>query len=557
MKKIRTILEAMVVITVVMALILPGSAVVTNDENSTGKIQYSVKEYIKNLPIEGSQRGDNILMPSGEGDDRLPSITMDEAGHSVVTWTNEEDISTWNMGIAYSDNPTDPMSWTAYIITLDQTEMIWYSDTAYVSGPGPEDYKGLYGANLYFDTDQAGGYEITDITQDPGDTEYWSFFSWDQDIGDQVCRAIEDGGLYAEPYHHPDEDGPVSMFIHRLTDFGFDIPGCPGYMNTAIEEGSTTFFWDAQAKILDAPARDCDLATSLPDWFHLTWEYHNETTDVNQIVWKKIVPTEEADIEYTEYFGYIAEGTNPSIEAYDTGSGIQVAVVYSENGQVECVYSNDDGENWQGPVTVANGVYPALRAIGTTLYCAYIDDNNLYLRTSEDGGITWSEASERINDEEGSVEEEENAVDIHLGGIVWVDDRNGDLKIYWAALDVGNNPPGAPDISGPTNGNSGQSITFTFSAEDPDGDDVRFLINWGDGDSDTTTYVGSGDDQTASHSWKGDEKVFTLSVRAEDANGLAGPASTFDITIPRSRAKLYDLFDIFPNLFRLLNLIFG
>jgi hypothetical protein len=273
MKKMKMLLEAVIVITVVAALIMPGSAVVTNEsETATDKIIDTVKEYRKVLPIEGSSRGDDILIPSGEGENRIPSITMDDAGQTVVTWTNEEDISTWNLGIAYSDDPTDPMSWTSWIISTTAGEMMFHSDTAYVSGPGPDDFKGLYGATFYWDAEIVGGYEILDITEDPGDDQYWTYYSWDEVCEDQICRAVEDCGFYEEPYYG--HSGPVSMAIYHKQE-GFDIPGCPMYFNQDIGEGgSTTFFFDAQANLQTAPARDCDLATALPDWFHITWEYY-------------------------------------------------------------------------------------------------------------------------------------------------------------------------------------------------------------------------------------------------------------------------------------------
>ncbi|MCK4901972.1 MAG: hypothetical protein KAS76_01340, partial [Thermoplasmatales archaeon] len=472
MKKIKKFLEAAIVISVVLAFILPSSAVVTNEENTSGKVQAHVENYRQVLPVEGTLRGENIQMPSGEGDDRLPSITKDDAGHTVVTWTNEEGVLTWNMGIAYSDDPTDPMSWTGWIITLTETTMVWYSDTAYVDGPNPEDFHGLYGVNMYFDTELVGGYEILDITQDPGDTAYWSYYYWgDQIATDQVCRAVEDEGYYNEPYY--DHDGAISMTIYHWADMGYDIEGCPQYFNQDLTEGgSTTFFFDAQANLQTAPARDCDYAT-LPDWFHLTWEYHNESTGTDKIVWKKIDPAVEADIEFVpdDWQEYRAEGTNPSIEAFDDGKAINVAIVYVSDGDVKCVYSDDDGETWAGPVTVAAGSYPALRAIGTDLYCAYIDGGDLFLKISDDGGMTWG-AAEQVNDEDGYVVAEENAVDIHIGGIVWVDDRNGDLDIFWAPFEVGA-PPGAPTITGGPDGDgdAGTAYEYTFTATDPDGDD--------------------------------------------------------------------------------------
>ena len=98
-----------------------------------------------------------------------------------------------------------------------------------------------------------------------------------------------------------------------------------------------------------------------------------------------------------------------------------------------------------------------------------------------------------------------------------------------------NNPPSAPTISGPISGKPGQLLTFTFSSMDPEGHDVRFIIDWGDGESETTSFTGSGNDMTASHSWS-EKDTYTLTVKAEDEYGAIGIGTSGDITIPRGKA---------------------
>ena len=326
MKKIKYLINLTIIIFVVIALVLPSSAVFSSSEKSSGKIKNIISSCTKVLPREGLQRGTDVLMPSGIGNDRLPSITKDEEGHVVVTWTNEEDVLKWNMGIAFSDDPTDEMSWQGWTIELSETNMVWYSDTAFIDGPNPEDYHGLYGVNMYFDNSQTGGYLISDITEDPSS---WEFFVWDVILAqDQICRMVEDGGYYNDPYHG--HKGPISMAIFHVIDMGYNIIGCPQYFNQNIPGDSTSYFFDAQAVLETAPARDCDYAI-LPNWFHLTWEYHDIIEDIDKIVWKKINPAVEADIEFTPWQEYIAIGTNPSIEAYEDDGAYNVAVIYVNN----------------------------------------------------------------------------------------------------------------------------------------------------------------------------------------------------------------------------------
>lgn len=553
MRKMKYLIELTIIISIVLALVLPSSAVVTNKENTSGVIKNKISSYTKVLSSDGGQRGTDVLMPSNPGNDRLPSITKDDAGHTVITWTNEEEVSTWNMGIAYSDDPTDPMSWQGWIIVLMETNMVWYSDTAYIDGPNPEDYHGLYGVNMYLDNGLTGGYQISDITEDPS---LWEFFIWNEILAqNQVCRMVEDGGYYNDPYYG--HDGPISMAIFHVIDMGYNIIACPQYFNQNLAGDSTSYFFDAQAVLKTAPARDCDYAT-LPNWFHLTWEYHDTIEDVDKIVWKKIDPAVEADIEFTPWQEYIAIGINPSIEAYEDDGSYNLGLVYVNEGNVECMYSNDDGENWLGPVTVSTGSYPALRAIDKTFYCAYINDGNLYLKTSDNGGMSWSSA-EQINDVSGSVVPEVNSVDIHPGGIVWVDGRGEDLDIYWDSFEIGSSP-GAPTITGPDSGKPEKSYNFKFSSVDPDGHNIRYIIDWGDGDSDTTTYKPSGDDMTVSHTWSSDG-TYTITAKAQDIYGLTSPETTKVVKMPRNKIFNLPIFlrilEKYPNLFPLLRQLLG
>jgi hypothetical protein len=53
-----------------------------------------------------------------------------------------------------------------------------------------------------------------------------------------------------------------------------------------------------------------------------------------------------------------------------------------------------------------------------------------------------------------------------------------------------NDPPDTPIVpSGPTSGRSSTTYNYATTANDPDGDHVRYVFDWGDG---TTSWTGSG-----------------------------------------------------------------
>jgi hypothetical protein len=119
----------------------------------------------------------------------------------------------------------------------------------------------------------------------------------------------------------------------------------------------------------------------------------------------------------------------------------------------------------------------------------------------------------------------------------------------------GNNPPNAPSIYGPASGPPG-TYCFIFNSIDPDGDDVKFYIDWGDGNSKETMFVNSGEDICEDHTYltRGD---FIITVYAEDIHGTQGPSSTAPVIIMRNRKipilLIFRFLDNFPLLSILLS----
>ena len=92
------------------------------------------------------------------------------------------------------------------------------------------------------------------------------------------------------------------------------------------------------------------------------------------------------------------------------------------------------------------------------------------------------------------------------------------------------NIPSAP--SGPDNGTPNTSYTFTTTTTDPDGDEVAFKFDWGDGtQSAWTSYVDSGSSASKSHSWSA-KGTYYVKVKAKDTyNAESGWSATHPITI--------------------------
>jgi hypothetical protein len=128
-------------------------------------------------------------------------------------------------------------------------------------------------------------------------------------------------------------------------------------------------------------------------------------------------------------------------------------------------------------------------------------------------------------------------------------DENETYTVYWVDSDTElfgrggsnyteiivpkseNRPPSPPEITGPPSGYVGKTINYQFVSIDPDGDNVFYKIDWGDGVVDD--WFGefpSGQPQTKSHIWS-EPGIYTIRAIARDINGLEGKWNSLDVNI--------------------------
>jgi hypothetical protein len=130
-----------------------------------------------------------------------------------------------------------------------------------------------------------------------------------------------------------------------------------------------------------------------------------------------------------------------------------------------------------------------------------------------------------------------------------------DLEGHWSEyypISIGNHPPSSPDINGPREGKTGVEYTYNFISTDPDGDDVLYEINWGDGKEDITSYYPSGEEVTVSHTWTS-RGTYKIKARAVDIFEESGAYKEISVTIPRDKTLNFNLLEWllerFPNAF--------
>ena len=126
-------------------------------------------------------------------------------------------------------------------------------------------------------------------------------------------------------------------------------------------------------------------------------------------------------------------------------------------------------------------------------------------------------------------------------------------------IKIGNSPPFAPEAGwSPKYPKIGEIINLTFNAVDPDGDDVRFLIDWSDGNSECTPYVPSGINKSIFFTAFKNGAIY-IDITAEDGNGAMSDITTVKIIVGKSKAALGNMLLLriikrFPLLRRLLSI---
>jgi hypothetical protein len=97
-----------------------------------------------------------------------------------------------------------------------------------------------------------------------------------------------------------------------------------------------------------------------------------------------------------------------------------------------------------------------------------------------------------------------------------------------------NSPPETPNIVGPTSGKAGVEYKYTFSTQDPNGHDVYYYINWGDGQLEE--WIGpyaSGEEVTLNHTFS-EKGTYVMSVKARDMLSAESEWATLEVSMPRS-----------------------
>lgn len=205
----------------------------------------------------------------------------------------------------------------------------------------------------------------------------------------------------------------------------------------------------------------------------------------------------------------------------------------------------------QGPLRAdAEGPYIGMPNTAVQFHCTIfggIPPYN-YLWSFGDGGTSSSEQPTHTYTQSGL-----------YTVMLQVTDSVGNVSVNSTTVFI-NASPDIPEISGPPQGKIHQEYSYTFVTTDPEGDDIYYYVQWGDGYY--TDWLGpytSGEEIKLSHSWN-KKGTYSIQCKAKDTNGWQSDWGTLSVTMPLSYEPSQFPFinwflERFPNAFPILRQI--
>ena len=350
-------------------------------------------------------------------------------------------------------------------------------------------------------------------------------------------QAIEPSGLPMRyTFHFSDGYSWTSDWVDSGTlvsiEHAFDSPGTKLFWADATNSHTVTTTCDPiLISVIENVAPNVPAA---PDgrssgYEGITYSFTVSTTDVDRDNIRYEIAWGDGTTTLSDYF---ASGATATLQhAWSVGSvgGTTYHVVvraqdslghwsdWSNVAQIVIGYSTPNVPSIDGPTSLLIGVSGSFSAQS-------VDPAGVQIRYKFywSDGATWTSAW--VNS--GATVTASHAFSTPGTKLFWVEVTNEFGQTSTAdpeLLSVINRAPNRPNTPvGPSTGYTGVYYTFSFVTTDPDGHNVRYQIDWGDGSTTTTGYYASGSTITRSHSWRVSVyggMYYYVKVRAQDIYG--------------------------------------
>ncbi len=372
----------------------------------------------------------SIQVTDGPEDEFSPAIAMDSDGTFLLAYTLQEDF------------------FTSYIPWRFSTDggITWSDGVAYEieggEGYPTVDYRGSgkkFCGTLQDPINGDGANQYVFLCDDITDTETYGLTYWS----------------WADNYPYRDRLIPdIAGYDGLDIEWWYGIIACVGtrdirvnmpifnYMNYEEEGSGWSSYWD-EFQGCEHASIDVDQTNGN---FYAVFDYLNET----KIDWDLLLLSGNChdtldNPGHPNWFNATFLDGTENIRFPTVGAHSNNVIIAAQSDEripgkwdIVCYYSSDAGENWAKSFVAADAaddeLHPSIVAYGTTATCMYTVGNNLYLSHTVDGGATWTEP-EKINDQDDTFASDYRSADITSGGnVVWTDNRNENLDIYFDTM---------------------------------------------------------------------------------------------------------------------------
>lgn len=318
------------------------------------------------------------------------------------------------------------------------------------------------------------------------------------------------------------------------------------------ETATKSHFW-SEPGTYDVKVKAKDLAGSESDWSDVTTVTMGNTPP-NTPAKPEGPSTGIAGLSYT-YSAYVTDPQNDKVEyLFEWGDATNTGWISKPYASHKWVEPGEYGVRVKARDKWDESEWSPYRLV-------FIDEGSLDVNISEDlyigivgeeiqfnaiasGGTepyTWT-----WDFGDGNFSDEQNPIHVYgdMGNYIVslsVLDKIGAYGSDFTTVDIEvTHPPNIPTVDGQSSGITGQSRDFTFSATDPDNDDVYVMVDWGDEtDGIWAGPYESGEEITLSYTWDSDG-VYSVKAKSKDVHEYESTWSqSVDITINWNQAFLF------------------
>ena len=179
------------------------------------------------------------------------------------------------------------------------------------------------------------------------------------------------------------------------------------------------------------------------------------------------------------------------------------------------------------------------------------------IKTDENGNMQWDKTFGGSNYDAGtSVQQTSNGGYILTG---YTESFGAGQEDVWLIkIESNNQPPDNPEIEGKRTFKVGEGgkYPYTIYSTDPNGDNVKYFIEWSDGSNETTDFFASGEKTklyTTIPSQEGTYLIFK--IKTIDIYGAESDWAKLEISVPRTKIYWLRFIEMFPILQRMIELM--